>query len=574
MTFHFPGAFGVGRVPTVQVVDGQQRLTTFQLFLAALRDVARSQDHTDVADRLEVYLVNDARGASGSEEDRLKLVPTPADKELFKQLLELPFEEIKARHRGCFFANGRPIKKECLRALWAYCLFREKIEDFCVWSTLIVNPEDLDTEKQHDTADRLRALADALLLHLKLVIITLEEGDDAQVIFETLNSRGEPLLAMDLVRNNIFHRAEAQGESAERLFHTKWSVFDGQFWKEPPARAKPQKPRIDFFLSHALTAQTGAETSLRELYAEYRAFSRPKGQPRFLTVAEELDALLRYVPSYRTLELHDGGSAIDLIGRRLALWEVTTAYPAVLCIAADSSASELEKERLYTLIYSYIVHRAICDLTPKNYNKTFQRLVTTFLKDGVSVVSFSRAFAEQQGPAVRFPDDGAFRSAIVSRPLYDQFAGKVTRLVDVLWELERASRDKFMVDTPRPASLSVEHIMPQAWQAHWPLSDGRVAPADKHTGADETMIAAIHERDRLIHTIGNLTLVTEALNPSLSNREFLAKKPKLRQGLLALNHAFDCETWDESGIQNRSKKLADVAVRVWPMLPGELVDQI
>ena len=54
---------------------------------------------------------------------------------------------------------------------------------------------------------RLEALLTAVLERLKLVVITLDESDDAQVIFETLNSKGEPLLAMDLVRNNIFHRA-------------------------------------------------------------------------------------------------------------------------------------------------------------------------------------------------------------------------------------------------------------------------------------------------------------------------------------------------------------------------------
>ena len=58
---------------------------------------------------------------------------------------------------------------------------------------------------------RLDALWEALIEEFKIVEIRLEEGDDAQVIFETLNERGEPLLAADLVRNNIFHRADAEG---------------------------------------------------------------------------------------------------------------------------------------------------------------------------------------------------------------------------------------------------------------------------------------------------------------------------------------------------------------------------
>jgi hypothetical protein len=107
----------------------------------------------------------------------------------------------------------------------------------------------------------------------------------------------------------------------EDLFQKKWRMFDsdGPFWKADSPRAKPKRPRIDHFLSHALTAQTGEETSLRELYAEYRAFSRPKGKARFPTVEAELDALVSFAPVYR--ELEEAHSDSDLaIGRKLNLW--------------------------------------------------------------------------------------------------------------------------------------------------------------------------------------------------------------------------------------------------------------
>lgn len=168
---------------------------------------------------------------------------------------------------------------------------------------------------------------------------------------------------MDLVRNNIFHRAAAQGESVEQLFQTKWRLFDrnGPFWKADSPRAKPKRPRIDHFLSHALTAQTGEETSLRELYAEYRAFTRPKGKPRFPTVEAELDALVSFAPVYRELEEATGDSDLAWIGRKLHLWEVSTEYPLTFRIAV-SDAERSEKRRLYTLIYSYLVRRALCGL--------------------------------------------------------------------------------------------------------------------------------------------------------------------------------------------------------------------
>jgi uncharacterized protein with ParB-like and HNH nuclease domain len=168
-------------------------------------------------------------------------------------------------------------------------------------------------------------------------VITLAEGDDPQVIFETLNSKAEPLLAMDLVRNNIFHRAEARGEDTETLFETKWRLLDGPFWKSDSPRAKPRRPRLDHFLSHALTAQTGNEISLRELYAEYRSFTRPKGEPRFKTAEEELETLLRFAPIYENLEDGTGDISLGVLGAKLQVWEVATAYPLVFAIAASNA---------------------------------------------------------------------------------------------------------------------------------------------------------------------------------------------------------------------------------------------
>lgn len=566
-----PGSDGysVGRVPTVQVVDGQQRLTTFQLFLAALRDVARRFQHPALVQSLDVYVRNDSRAASGDRGgDQAKLVPTPADRELFKELMEFSSEKVRSRHEEWFFRNGKAKKGACPAALWAYARFLTWIEQFAIHG----QPDDDEAGSPAEATlaereVRLQALADALLLHMKLVIITLEEGDDAQVIFETLNSRGEPLLAMDLVRNNIFHRAEAGGESAEGLFAQMWSRFDTQFWKEIPPRAKPPKPRVDFFLGHALAAQTGEDVSVRELYTEYRAFIRNKGgAPRFLTVEQELSALVRFVSTYEKLEKPGTGTALDTLGRRLATWEVTTAYPLVLCIET-STTDALVKTELYNLIYSYIVRRAICGLTPKNLNRTFQRLVAAMLGEGVSEGTFARAFGGQTGPAVRFPDDDEFRAALIGNKVYQQFPGKMSRLVDVLWNLELGTRTSFQVDDGRPPSLTVEHVLPQSWEEHWPLSSGIRVPRDR-IGVPETEQAAVVERDKALHTLGNLTLVTQPLNPSLSNREFQVKRGPLGDSLLALNTAFrPLEIWDEATIRVRGERLANIAVGLWKGLP-------
>lgn len=570
-----PGADGysVGRISSVQVVDGQQRLTTFQLFLAALRHVATEWKQEAIVKALDVYLFNDERSAepNAALADRLKLVPTPADRTIFRDLLTEQFSTVRARHPDAFYKNGKVIKGRAPRALLAYLYFRDKIDHYATWgSTEPDDEEELDvaaltaslTKTDPASASRLQALADALLIQFKLVIINLEEGDDAQVIFETLNSRGEPLLAMDLVRNNIFHRAEAQGEEPEKLFETRWKPFDRPFWKDHAPRAKPKRPRIDHFLSYALTAQTGEETSLRELYAEYRAFAQPRGNPRFETVSEELDALLQFNPVYEALEKGTGDADVAWLGRKLATWEVGTVYPLVFATAVADIA-EAEKRAIYRLIYSYIVRRAICNLTAKNMNKNFTRIVAIFKQRGASLDALRTSFSGQTGPAVRFPDDTELADAIAIQPIYQNIR-RADRLVDILWELERATRSKFQVDDKRPNFLSVEHVLPQTWTTHWPLPDGRSVPATR-IAVDEDMGIAMRNRDAHKHRLGNLTLVTTPLNSSMQNQSFDAKRKRLAKSLVALNTAIaDADAWDENAISDRGSELAALALSIWP----------
>ena len=565
-----PGADGytVGTTPRVQVVDGQQRLTTFQLFLAALREVAGELSFPDIAESIQNYIFNRPMTGDTDPAAKFKLVPTPEDRAIFHDIIEGGWKAVRSKHPNLFYKNGNIIWGPAPNSVRAFWIFEDRIRNYArfgVYDTDEEAPTVPDDEDQQ--RNRMHALLEALLNHLKLVVITLDEADDAQVIFETLNSQAEPLLAMDLVRNNIFHRADQQGEKAEQLFETKWRPLDAPFWKEDSPRAKPRRPRIDHFLSHALTAQTEEEASLRELYAEYRAFTRPKGKPRFSTVEEELDALLRFAPVYQTLELSQDGTPLSVIGRKLAVWEVATAYPLILCVET-SSAPEEEKAEIYRLVYSYIARRAICGLTTKSLNKNFQRMVAHLLRNEVSIQAFAASFAGQTGPAVRFPDDQELRSAVRVNPIYRTIL-RSDRLQDIMWELECASRTKFNVNSVRPAQMSIEHILPQTWPTNWSLPDGRRAPADKFSGADEGMLKAIAAREGALHTLGNLTLMTGPANTVASNSAFAAKRGWLKQSLLALNlELAERETWDEEAIALRGQHLGELAIKIWPAPPA------
>ena len=553
----------IGRTPKVQVVDGQQRLTSFLLFLAALREVAREHDQTPLINHVEDYLFNQKKSKDSDPLTRFKLTPTPSDRDIFHDILEKDYGFIREKYAD-FYWGGRVPKNTPLRALRAYEMFHRKIEHFASYGptdTVEEDPEIIpdETDTMEATEARLESLLTALLNRMKLVVITLGDDDDAQVIFETLNSKGEPLLAMDLVRNNIFHRAEKQGTSIDELYKELWDPFDDPWWREPAPFARPRRPRIDHFLAHTLTAETGEAISMRELYAEYRAFAVPKGCPRFDTVEDELRVLQHYAPLYETLE---GRSTVDetlrWLGSKFSSWQITTAYPVAMQLLNPSVSSD-EREQIGRLIYSYIVRRTLSGLTSKNLNKVFQSLAQSFIENSPSVSSVKDYFAARTGDSTRFPRDQEFRRGILAQPVY--WLAQYTKIKDVLWELELASRSSLAEQIIMPNGLWIEHVLPNAWNENWPFEDGTFAT---HESDD----SKVQTRNQLIHTLGNLTLLSSGLNISSGNKGFVEKKAKFNEHTgLFLNKWFTKKSkWTETDIRERGEHLASLAIHIWPSL--------
>lgn len=556
----------IGITPKFQIVDGQQRLTTFQLFMAALREVARKHECESVIEQIHDYLFNKPKPKDTDKLTRFKLTPTPSDQKIFQDIVEETYFTIRARYAKSYWGNSVP-KNTPFRALRAYDEFYGLIDRFAQFGSAEMNVDDDQDNTPETIADetdtkeaietRLEAMLTAVLNRMKLVVITLGEGDDAQVIFETLNSKGEPLLAMDLVRNNIFYRAEKQEAEVEELYHELWDPFDHAWWREAAPFARPTRPRIDHFLAHVLAAETGNKISMRELYAEYRAFAAPKGRPRFEKVEDELRVLGKYAPVYETLEGRlTEDTDLHWFGRKLAAWQVTTAYPIAMQISV-SKLEAAEKLELYRLIYSYVVRRALSGLTAKNLNRVFQSLSQTFVENGPSVDAFERYFVARTGDSTRFPDDKEFRNGILSKAAYH--LAPQTRIKDVLWELEEASRSKFAEKTAMPGSLWTEHVLPSSWTEDWPFEDGVFV----ERWSDDPKAEA---RNAMLHTLGNLTLLTDSLNISAGNKSFMEKRAKLEDhtGLFLNKWFLKKDKWNETAIKERGEALANFSVNIWP----------
>jgi len=238
-----------GRIQAFNVVDGQQRLTTFHLCFAALRSLAEHYQEKGISVQLSDLLVHsDSTPMRDPANERYKLEPTAYDRELFRDLIDLDRPHLKSKYPDAYYKNGN-IHPSAPPALWAYAFLWSSFEEY-VTEDYNLNPN--DSAVRAIISQRLLALSTVLFEHFRLIVITLSTDDDAQVIFETLNSGGKPLAAMDLVRNEVFHRASRRGEDQESLLKKHWSVFEKPFWKQEATQGRIKKPRIDFFLAHAL----------------------------------------------------------------------------------------------------------------------------------------------------------------------------------------------------------------------------------------------------------------------------------------------------------------------------------
>ena len=333
---HFLGAIVINQlrvwgdqVHAHDVIDGQQRLTTFQIVMAALRDVARDLAVTTIADELGLYTRNSGM-MDNEEEEQYKVWPTRTDVPQFAHVMDL------GSRAAVETAYPPELKRKKLlprpAMVEAYLFFHEQIRDFV-------------TEAGADSTARTRALYSVLRDRLQLVSIELEERDDPQVIFETLNARGEPLLPSDLLRNFIFLRAARQKEQASPLYNKYWAPFDmlpadaarpdgARFWKVEERQGRFKRPRVDLFIQHFLSLKTKQEVNPGSLYRGYRDWIA-RDKP-YATVEAELADLTRHAELFRQFLLPNVKTRPGLFAARLRDLDTTTVYPLLLGLMVDN----------------------------------------------------------------------------------------------------------------------------------------------------------------------------------------------------------------------------------------------
>ncbi|MCG3042733.1 DUF262 domain-containing HNH endonuclease family protein [Streptomyces sp. S1A] len=522
-----------------QVIDGQQRLTTLQLFLFATRQAAQKAGDDRSVRLLSRFLENDRDlyDAKRNPDHRFKVWPTNADRDEFRSVMS--GEESRGRLSEAVTYFQRVV------SAWL--------------------------EEGEDSRQRLGSLVQTLREHLRLVIIDLEEHDDAQMVFETLNSRGTPLEHADLVKNLLFREAEHAGADTGRLYSTYWEPFDQDEWRVDQTTGRITRSRLDVFLTHWLTMRTQRDFTFPALFKEFERWQRVQQVP----VEEIFGELSRYAEIYDNLENHAPDGVEGRFLYRMKVMQMSTPMPLLLCLyGMGGELPERRRVRAIRGIDSYLVRRAVLNLSNRDYNHVFREVVTAAIKQPESAdEAVLRTLAAMQGQHRQWPTDEEFRNALVNDPIYQRLYRHRVRIL--LEALEDALRTSLTEQLTAPvgehvgSKLTIEHVMPQSWQDNWPID-----------GDDPDAAAA---RDEIVHTLGNLTLATARLNPAIGNMGWHEKRQWLGEhSLLRLTHGTllnpppgaEVEdwrrTWDETRIRQRGSYLANLALRIWPS-PGELL---
>jgi uncharacterized protein with ParB-like and HNH nuclease domain/predicted transport protein len=496
------------------VIDGQQRLTTLTLLLAAL---ARALDQLEDGKREPVdgfsprkirnyYLLNPEEEG----ERHYKLLLSQTDKDSLTAIVggnELP-------------------KTPSLRVK----------ENFALFESLIAGCKG-------DLSVVCSGVA-------KLVVVDIalnRDQDNPQLIFESMNSTGRELSQADLIRNFILMGLEPLLQT--RLYEQFWRPMEVDFGQEAYGT------HFDAFMRHYLTVKSGEIPRQDEVYEAFKNHARSPiaAQAGVEALVKDIRDFARY---FCAMALGAETEAeLKLAFHDLRELKVDVAYPFLLELYRDYITGTLLKTEFVSavrLVESYVFRRAICAIPTNSLNKTFATFTKALKKDRYleSIMAHLMGLPSYR----RFPSDEEFRRDLQTRDLFNfRSRSYWLRRMENYGRKERVPVDEY----------TIEHILPQN---------------ENLSVAWKTALGSEWQRiqETWLHTLGNLTLT--GYNSEYSDRPFPDKRDMpggFKESPLRLNQGLGkLEKWDETAIKSRAETLAGMAIDVWaaPKLPADILE--
>lgn len=402
--------------------------------------------------------------------------------------------------------------------------------------------------------------------NVQVIDIVIDEKDDEQQIFDTINSLGVDLTTAELLKNFLFT------EETMDKYITLWKpAFEKdedciKFWAQSFLKGRNKRKNIEAFLNaflqikvHESTIKVTTEDKKEyaksgALFYSYKDFIEKYYSGREFELVEELvkyaDIYQRtFSPSIIDTSLTYEPS-IDRINFLIFAADNTTMIPYIMFVIRNV-ANETERNRIYEYLESYIVRRLICKKSTNNYSDLFsENLITSDIRTADDIKAY---FDEKNATnALAMPTDSEVQRSFLDND-YTNY-----RTLSILYLLESRLRNNSMQSTQllKYSAYTLEHLMPQKWWTNWPLPEG----------IDQDW------RNHMVRTIGNCTMITQSLNSSISNDCWSVKLEgknnrgglkAFANGLLTLDGVLTLVEWNEETIANRSKLLAEQACRTW-----------
>lgn len=535
-----------GNLQQRTVIDGQQRLTTLQILLDSLHAEINSVGESDASKRLELLIRNPKEYCDHSE-DQFKVWPTNKDRQAFNEVMAM---DSSAAHQS--------LKNKDSKLALAHQFFSEQ---FRQW---------LNEGGVEEIPARVKAMERTTRELLQIVVIDLTASENAQEIFETLNARGSQLTAADLIKNFVFQRLLEQGADIESSYSNHWKQFETGFWEQEISVGRVKAPRSSIFLNHWLICQTTEEIVSREVFSRFKSFADYDVKP--MTMPELLARI--HAASIKYKEFIDKGDvlegAIDRIGLflyRTKAMEMEVVKPVLLAIF-DRDQDQIDLNDINAsleIIESWLIRRMLVRATTKAYNKIMTEMIKVIQKTPKGQLSAAlRTFlSNQTSDSSYWPDDKEVRGELSNLIVYKKIGrGRLRMVLEAIedyrrgWIGDQISMSGVRV---RRGTYAIEHLMPQSWDRHWPLTNGYTE----------------QNRNDRIHKLGNLTLLSSKLNSSVSNGPWGSEDGKraglLQRDVLFLNRSVTDEAglvWDEQKIDSRTEDLINDILAIWPVPPG------
>ena len=516
---------GISPFDIQSIIDGQQRFTTFALFFKSL--CLKTDDPKTFEDK---FMVWDRK----EKAHKIAIRHSINDRKDFEAIIDL--QEDAPYHPS--------VESNITRA---YNYFHKNI-----------NPEKIDV--------------DILLNHVIFIGISLQQGEDEQVIFDTINSLGVRLTTGELLKNHFF--TESTREEYEEL----WApIFEkdremANYWDAEVVSGRLKRPNIDFFFAAYLNIKiqdpaikVSADHKMRYrrsvgLFNNYKDLISTYNLDKKTMIYDILEYALLYHdninPDIATGEI-PGTPGIERMNFLIFVLEYTTIVPYVLYLLKNVP-DVAERNAMFGYIESYILRRQICKSDNKNFSDLFAE---NLILNQVTTLEALKNYIENKddSQALALPRDKK-----VIKSCHDKSYPNKKALA-ILYLLETAIRE----GKPHATKLypferySLEHLMPRSWKENWPIPEG----------------VTEEDREDVISCLGNLAMLPQKLNTSISNASWATKKAGNGRNQGIVFYASDIETladvvtkpeWNETMISERADWIADKAVGIWPSyLPEE-----